>query len=445
MKLMHLLAGIVVAGGAIAGGVKGYVHYQVKSDIDGLIAAAGPFADISYVDLDTELSGSLTLHGLRILPREFPDHVQIDALTVSGPGMDFLLHGFGGSRERGELPAQASIEMRGWHVRADSALVQALRKSTATLAGLLNIENDSCSLGQVFGARDFTTIGYDELLVDAGMGYRFADTFPGIELNWDFRAGGERGSFGMTLVDVSRSIHAMPSKIPRLRDLRMTYRLDPDFTRKLVDHCAAQRGVDAETYIAQLAAEPDALYQVYMGFVPGPGLRQAFQDMLRHPGELVMTATPVDPLDLTTLGLYQPAQLPDLLGLTVSVNGRSVDDLSLSFVDLGEHLDAQMHDAIGRDSFWSDLGIRPPASSTTRPATTTRAPVEPPRYRSVGSAQLGEHVGRPVRIVASGGRKRNGVLKSVERGVATVEERRYGGTLTSTIALREITKAEAYH
>lgn len=443
MKLTHLLAGIAVAGGAVAGGVKGYVHYQVKSDIDELIAVGRAFADISYADLDTDLSGSVTLHGLRILPHDFPDHFQIDALTVGGPDMDFLLNGFGGSRERGELPAQAWIEMRGWHMRADSALVQGLRKSTATLAGLLNIESDSCSLGQVFGAKDFTAIGYDEFLVDARMGYRFADTFPGVELSWDFRAAGESGSFGLTLVDVSRDIHTMPPKIPRLRDMRMTYRLEPDFTRKLVDYCAAQRGVDAETYIAQLAAEPDVLYQIYMGFVPGPGLRDAFQDMLRNPGEMVVAARPVDPLDLTTLGLYQPSQLPDLLGLTVSVNGRAVDDLSLSFVDLGEHLDGQMRDAIGRDGFWSDLGIEPPASSTIRPATAARA--EPPRYRSVDQAQLGEHIGRPVRIVASGGRKRNGVLKSVERGIATVEERRYGGTLTSTIALREIVKAEAYH
>lgn len=437
MKLTHLLAGIAIAGGAVAGGVKGYVHHQVKSDVDALIAGARAYADIRYADLDTDLSGSATLHGLRILPHDLPDHVQIDALTVSGPDMGFLLNGFGGSHERGELPAQAAIELRGWHLRADSTLVQAVRKSTATLAELLGIESDGCNLGRVFGAKDFTAIGYDELLVDVRMGYRFAETFPGMELNWDFRTAGESGSFSVTLVDVSRTIPTMPPKIPRLRDMHMTYRLDPDFTRKLVGHCAAQRGVDAETYLAQLATEPDTLYQVSMGFVPGPGLREAFLEMLRSPGELAMSARPIDPLDLTTLDLYQPSQLPDLLGLTLKVNGRPVDDLSLSFVDLGEHLDDRAREAIGRDNLWGRLDIEPPAPSATRP--------EPPRYRNVDQAQLAEHIGRHVRIVASGGRKRNGVLRSVERGIATLEERRYGGSLTSTIALREIVKAEAYH
>lgn len=446
MKLIHLLAGIATAAGAVAGGTKAYVHYQVKSGIDDLIAAARPFADIRYDDLDTDLSGSATLRRLSILPREFPDHFEVDALTVNGPDMDFLLSGFKDAGRRGKFPEHAAIEIRGWHVRADSALVRALQKSTARLAEMLNIDSDSCSLGQMFGAKELAALGHDGFLIDMGMGYRFTDTFPGIELNWEFTTPGERGRFSMTLTDVDNGMTPSLKTMPKLREAELTYHLDPAFTRKTVEHCARLRTVDRDTYIAQLAAEPDILYQVYMGFVPGPGLRQAFQELLRNPGELQASARPIDPLDLSTLGLYQPSQLPDLLGLSVAVNGQPVEDLSLSFVDISAQLDAQMREEIERGGLMSELGFAPtePAAAAPVPDLSSRA-TPPPGFKGVGQAQLGEHVGRQVRIVGTGGRKRNGMLKSVERGIATVEERRHGGTLTSTIALKEIVSAEVFY
>lgn len=446
MKLTHLLAGIVIVTGAAAGGIKGYAHYQVKSALDDLIGGARPFADIRYEDLDTDLSGSVTVHGLSVIPENFPDHFQIDALTVSGPDMDFLLNGFSAAKKRGEPPERAAVAVRGWHVRADGALIRAMQESTRKPAELLKLPSDSCSLGQLFGAKDFTAIGHEEILIDMSFGYRFADTFPGIEVNWEFNTPGENARFSITLTDVTRGVRPSAQSMPKLRDVQMSYRLDPAFTRQVIDYCAKLRGVGRDTYIDQLIAEPDVMYQVYMGFVPGPGLRQAFAELLRNPGELQVSARPYEPLDLSTLALYKPSQLPDLLGLNVSVNGTSVDDLSLSFLDLGTQLDADMRAEMERSEFWNGLGLA--ADAPTEPESAsgvdTRGTVQP-QYRNIEHAKLGEHIGRQVRILGSGGRKRNGLLKSVERGIATVEERRYGGSLTSTIALKDIVKAEVYH
>ncbi|HEY9198252.1 MAG TPA: hypothetical protein VIR60_02720 [Gammaproteobacteria bacterium] len=445
MKLTHLLAGIVIVTGAAAGGIKGYAHYQVKSALDDLIGGARPFADIRYEDLDTDLSGSVTVQGLSVIPENFPDHFQIDAVTVSGPDLDFLLNGFSDAKKRGEPPEHAAVAVRGWHVRADGALIRALQESTQKLAGLLKLPSDSCSLGQLFGAKDFAAVGHEEMLIDMSFGYRFADTFPGIEVNWEFNTPGENARFSITLTDVPRGLRPAQN-MPKLRDAQMNYRLDPAFTRQVIDYCAKLRGVERDNYIDQLIAEPDVMYQVYMGFVPGPGLRQAFEDLLRNPGELQVSARPYEPLDLSTLALYKPAQLPDLLGLNVTVNGAQVDDLSLSFVDLGTQMDADMRAEMERSEFWNGLGLAPdaPAVPESSPGVDTRGTVQPV-YRDVEQAQLGEHIGRQVRIVGSGGRKRNGLLKSVERGIATVEERRYGGSLTSTIALKDIVKAEVFH
>lgn len=446
MKLIHLLAGILVGAGAVAGATKGYVHYQVKSRVDHLVANAGIVADIRYEGLDTDLSGSATLHGLSILPHRFPDHFRIDAVTLSGPDLSFLLNGFADVRERGELPERAAIAIRGWHMRTDSALIGAMQRTTQKLAELLGVESDSCSLGQVFGTKDFAALGYDEFLVDMQMGYRFADSFPGIEVDWSFRVGEEHGSFQLAMMDVSRRVQPGQTTLPRLREMRMTYRMDPTLTEKAIAYCSEQREIDRETYIAQLGAEPDALYQAYLGFVPGPGLRAAFQELLHNPGELQLTARPLDPVDLTTLSLYQPAQLPELFGLTATANGNPIEDLSFGFLDLAAVLDKSLVQELENDHFWSDLGLFPPDSQAPAATPAARLPTaQPAKYRPVEPNDLAQHVGREVRIVGTGGRKRNGLLKSVERGIATVEERRYGGVLTTTIALGEVVNADAFY
>ncbi|MFA7387194.1 MAG: hypothetical protein WCZ87_05990 [Thiohalobacteraceae bacterium] len=445
MKLTQLLTGILVVAGTVAGAAKGYVHYQVKSRVDHLVASAGMFADIRYEGLDTDLSGSATLHGLSILPHQFPDHFRIDAITLSGPDLSFLLNGFADARAKGELPERAAIAIRGWHMRTDSALIGMMQRSSQELAKLLGVESDSCSLGQMFGAKDFAALGYAEFLVDMQVGYRFADSFPGIEVDWDFRVGKEHGGFQLAMTDVSRHVRPGQTNMPRFREMRITYHMDAPLTEKTIAYCADRRAVDRETYITQLGAEPDALYQAYLGFVPGPGLRAAFQELLRNPGEVRLTAQPLEPLDLTTLALYQPAQLPELFGLSLSVNGNPIEDLSFGFMDLAGVLGEGIEEDMENDNFWSDLGLFPSAPRT--PATPARRqPAAPsPKYRPVGANDLAQHIGHEVRIVGTGGRKRNGLLKSVERGLATVEERRYGGLLTTTIALDEVVAADAFY
>lgn len=439
MKLTQLLTGMVVAAAAVYGGAKGYVHYKVKSDVDRLLEAARPFADVSYGSLSTDLGGRATLADIKIYPREFPDTFRIDALSIRGPNLDFLLHGFAGSASKGELPAQASLEIQGWHLSADSALLAALDQSSRELAEFLQIESDSCSLGRMFGGQDMAALGVSELSVDTRLGYRFTESFPGIELSLEFRAGAETGQLSMTLSGISRSVNAARKTPPRLRDLRFAYRLAPELTHKAVAYCAELRGVDRETFLAQLTEEPDELYMLQMGFVPGPGLRTAFQDLIRNPGEMLFEARPAEPVDLASLGLYNPAQLPDLLGITISVNGKPVEDLSLKLVDLRERLGAERAASI-ENARNAALGLETPDAVPEQemPAETPM----PSGYRTVTQAELVGHVGRPVRILASGGRKRNGRLIAVERGIATLEERRYGGKLTSSVALRDIVRAE---
>ena len=442
MKITHLVAGIAVAAGLIYAGVKGYAHYQIKSSIDETLALARPLADIKYQGLSTDLSGAATLTGISISPHEFPEIFMIDALTLSGPDLDFLIHGFKSSARRGELPAQVELDLRGLHLSTEGHLLRSLDESMEQVTSLMQIEADGCGIGNSFDREIFSALGYSEILMNLRMGYKFSATVPDIEINLAGSVGNESMTFTSHLTDVSRDLGDARGTMPKLRDVKLQYRLDPQLTRKVVEYCAEKRGVDIDTYLTQIMQEPDELYMLHLGFVPGPGLRDALQSLLRNPGEMVIEARPYEPLDISQLALYSAEQIPDLLALTVTVNGRTVDDLSVSSLDLSERIDPAALLALQEDGVWvQQFGIKPTVPERA-PSQDPATPATSGQFVVIDHSKLGDYVGRSVRILASGDRKRAGRLLKLDRGIATVEEHIHGGTLTTSVALRDIKKVE---
>ncbi|MGI9320888.1 MAG: hypothetical protein ACR2O5_05695, partial [Thiogranum sp.] len=69
MKLKNLVVFMLLAGGVAYGGVKGYIHYKVKKQVDRLVTTAAPFADIAYGSLGSDLQGRVMINDLVVYPR----------------------------------------------------------------------------------------------------------------------------------------------------------------------------------------------------------------------------------------------------------------------------------------------------------------------------------------------------------------------------------------
>lgn len=443
-KLTHLIAGIAVAAGATYGGIKAYVHYQVKSDLDDAIAAARPFVDIRYGGISSELSGSVTVEDIRIRPVGFPETFEIDGITLIAPDIQFWLGGHKDLQQQGKIPENIRLAVNGLRMPTDGIIFETIRESQQQMARIMELELDQCSVAQVFGARDYQAVGIDELVMDSDFGYGFTVASPGIELNMNFASRGiESGNFSITLSGVSQSMASWMMNQPGFGGFAMQYRLEPELATKALRHCANLRGISESEYLAQVASEPDEAYMLGLGFVPGPGLRGVIQEMLARGGDLEVTAHPAEAIDFRTLHLYQPEQIPALLGVSVSLNGKPVDDLSVSMLDLTPYLDG---DGVTRPRGLKDLVTwGQEEEATTEELRKPSAPPPPEaRFRKVPPSELRQHVGYSVRILAKGNRQRNGRLLAVEGSVATLEQRIHGGTLTTSVSLKEIQKVEVY-
>ena len=67
-KFAPLLA-VVALLAVLYGGFKGYVYYQVSSELDRMITMVRPFADISYGGISSGLDGTLAVEQIQVSPQ----------------------------------------------------------------------------------------------------------------------------------------------------------------------------------------------------------------------------------------------------------------------------------------------------------------------------------------------------------------------------------------
>lgn len=429
-RVKNILLAIVVLAGAAYGGLKAYVYFQVKEQVDALSRTASPFARLSYDGIGSRLDGTVTIEGVRIEPHQLPDELRIDTVELETPGLGFVLSG-SDSLQGGKLPKKMTLRVRGLRLDVDSPLfgmIQQAQQAQAADSGL------ACSPGQALGSEHYKALGFDTLVMDSAMGFDFTGPSGGVRLFMDYAMRGKESMhMEATVVGPTPSLGELMMR-PQvlLTDLAVSYTVDPDFGERAVRHCAEASGMSPGQYAAAFANQDDATFVRQMGFVPGPGIRAALERFIKAPGSVRVRAHPATPVDLSTLAQYRPEDALRLLGMTVTVNDEAVDDLSLRLASLpGGGPFSALTGPQGRS------GVSDGGDERGQPRLVGK-------FRPVGTAALSEHIGQNVRIYTRDGKRREGRLARIRDGEAAVEHHVHGGTMTVQVALDEIRRAEVW-
>ncbi len=441
-KLKIIVPAFALLLAAVYGGFKGYIYYQVSSQLDELIEMAAPFAHISYGGISSTLDGRLTVENIQVIPQGVPDEASIDAIGVRGDGPVFLLRLLSGLKE-GDPPKKLDFFVRGFKVALNgefaahyTGLLQGFRQETdgQTL--------DSCDFGGWVSPDAFRALGMDAFMVDMNMGYRFVQGGDELQAHLEFGVQGvETTNMDVTLTGVPQPGMVMMGAMPKLEDFAIGYQLDPEFSAAALGRCAQARGQTVEAYLDALFESEEQFAQT-LGFVPGPGISQALKAFLLQPGEVrINTQLPVD-FDPTTLGLYAPKDWVEILGLELDVNGVQITDLSFTLptVSAGMAGSSWISRLTGTDQL--------PAASTTGMGTDGAGKEEQARrlrreFVATPVAELRGYVGKDVRLyTVNAEAPRIGELLSINNVEATVVQHVHGGKMAAHVPLSEITKAE---
>ncbi len=445
MKLKNLLVFVLVGTGVAYGGLKVYIHHKVKKQVDTLVAASQPFADIEYGSIGSTLDGAVSIDDIVVYPRGVNDSVRMEQLRVITPGLGFLLNG-SESMRKGELPERMGIEFRGARFNLKGRLAQLLEQAEASQTGREPSADQACALSRAFVTAQYRELGLSELVFDTDFVIERGLTPSQVVMKMRYSLHGvEQADFTMTLEGMGNNVMSVAFATPLLKNISVSYRPDPEFSNKALHYCAELQATDVPTFISQLMDKGDEYFADELGFIPGPGIRSALRQFLESQGEVRISARPDSPLDIKTVHLYKPEDWPDLFGLTVTVNDTEVSDLSFR---MPEHKAGEQN---AETTTFKLPGLAMLDPIRNRESGENQADSKPaqakskygrPRYRTVDRKDVAQLVGQNARISTVDGKRRSGRVLSIKNGVISLELRMQGGTLSTKVPIAKARKIE---
>lgn len=433
-----LLLVLLVAYAAI----KGLIYYKYKNSIDTASNKMRIFATLNYEGISSSLlDRSVTLENVSILLNGLDDGVNIDAITLQTDDIGYLLKGF--DSRRGDLPERFNISIKGFKVDLYGSMIdkvdQLLNELNSMSKGLVT---SPCGNKLYLGPVDYRQMGYDILNSDIEIGYKF--TGQGIQLTYDITTR-DFGSAAMVIKmtgPTRPSAMAFTSNPPQLAEISIAYQ-DLSFVQRSNEYCARESNRDVAKYIEAEVNKPDKAYAFEWGFVPGPGLKQAYKEFLTNPGTISLTMHP--PADFTpgSLGLYKPEAIPTLLDMKLSVNEKPVSDLSFSFNadDSGQIATLQDRISTFKDILQKDDKKIP---LVQQPTKIKKSP--PARYHEVKVAALKGHVDDKVRVYTKKSKQiRSGRLDKITASALYVTQDVHQGKFTMIIPKADVLKVEVLY
>ncbi len=418
-KFMTILATLLTVLVLIAGGIWGYLWYSTQQQIEQLVLAAKPFAEISYGGIEISPSGSVGVMQIKIIPHFVNDIISIGTIRLNAPNILALLN-IRRQLGQGQLPAAMSLTLRGLELPLHGGIIGPKPPSPRERMPFDDLDTLGCGPVVHFSGDEWQEMGYERFISNLDIGYRLDAKQIQVRVNSNTRDW------------ASLSLEAQ-SVTPKLASLNVVLQDDGYNTRRS-NYCAVKAGKPINEYIADHVRLVVERLRAN-GIQPGPGLIAAYQGYLAENGSLTLTATPPAPIDPSELGLYTAEDVVKLTGLTVKVNDQPISDLRV------EWNNAQVVKALG-------IGAPPLPDEEEAPAVV--APVPKPvviqqSFHPIAVSQLNQHVGKVAKLQTSTGVNYRGKLETMAEGMIRITIRKPGGTATLSLRSEDITGAEVLY
>jgi len=166
VKLKALIITPLVAAAISYAGIKGYIYYKVKSELDQAIQQASPVLQIDYGDISSDLNGMISVSRISLTPTGTYDEISIRQLAISGDGPGFLFdlaHGF----KQDQPPAQLEIRFDQLESPVSSVFLTSLATRLGQKQpGVWNTTGNVCSLTGILKGSGMKELGFPGITIN---------------------------------------------------------------------------------------------------------------------------------------------------------------------------------------------------------------------------------------------------------------------------------------
>ena len=316
MRIKNILISIIMVGLIGYGGLKFYMYYQAKQDIDALLAPARAFMDVRYDQISSSVFGPVGIKGLRFT---FP---QLNE-TITVGEFKLLAHDNIGKMMNGALPSRLRFQVMDLHFNLrlldkiqQRAKLEAQRRGQAypqpreatpeivTRLGYQELYNRS---------NDWQALGYEEVNLDVDFDLQFnPDTREArLILHEDMD---DAGNFviDFSLTDLSSSLTSAVLGV-KIKEMKLAY-TDDGYVDRLLKTYADENKMDLEAYRKLVAAKFEKDIAAKKIKLSADSIK-SIKRFIENPKGLVVTAYPYRPVSIESIKHYKPGDVPMLLNL----------------------------------------------------------------------------------------------------------------------------------
>lgn len=452
MRVLLRVAVLLLVLLVLAASAWGFYRYKVQSELDQALAQLEPMLTVEYERLIANPFAQVRVEGVRITPMLQPP-IPIRAVTLASNDLRFMIDPIG-ALQKGRWPEQISLQIEAVQLDTNAPLFQMADSLAQQQAapGVVSMEALACGNVRRFDLITRRMMGMRNVQLDLHALMRTqANNRYQMELLLQMPGWGDTG-VSLELQAPNAQLAALQAA--QLREMRLFYQ-DGGYNQRKAEFCADQSGVEVAEYHQQhqqqwlkwLSAQslqlPEALQDAYYALnQPDASLMVSVR-----PDMAALQLMSVDPEQLLL-------QLPQMLKVEVSGN-----PLQLSDSEWGALLQQVQEPALSQQTVpepqpvpeepalvgGDEVLLPPPMVMPEQPAVPARRPVPLARaYHHTPPQELGQYIGHQVRFYTYFGKRVEGVLVSVEDGVARVAERVHHGVAEYPVDISRLQTTEVY-
>lgn len=312
-KLAIWLASFAVAGYF---GAKMTLHNKVRSDLDLMLLAARPFADVDYRGISSTITGELSIDGVSVNIEKFDDPLYIDKVAIITPGFWYLitLDDLETGPSAGDIPESLGFVIEGVRASLDADFIESLYTlSRQELGDVEETAATACAGKYGYSPETLKRLGYTELMLDMYMRYELEDERFRFEVGADLEDM-YRVDITMTLAGgMSAQSLARGAYRPKMIEGSVEY-VDQSLEGRTTELCM-QNGLTREQ-VVQAKLDAFSAFGEQNGIVFDELVIEPYKDFLTGKSTFVIRAAPWEPVNLSQIDLYKPGDVPALLNLT---------------------------------------------------------------------------------------------------------------------------------
>jgi hypothetical protein len=317
----NLILFTILLGGVAFAGAKWHMHNKVADSVDIAVMTMAPFAEVTYQGVSSTLSGQLTIDGVHVRINGFSDELVIDRIGIDTPSFLNLLDladiTSNPMAVASDLPEYFGFIAEGVRVPVDADYFHRIHDFKMAALGVSGAADKAadCVGKYGFSPTALAGLGYREQVVSVSVIFRQQD--PGFVMEV-YSSAEEMWDVGMEMHlagDMVTEFMKGPGFRPRMKDLRIEY-VDRSLNERVHRYCTRQGLTDEEIFAAQMDAF--RFMGEANGIVFDEYMIEPYKDFLSGKQSLVITAKPREPVSLSQLKLYKPADIPALLDLSAA-------------------------------------------------------------------------------------------------------------------------------